>query len=194
MRISLSIFLFTCLFLLGSCHPATHDGNKILVNTDHSLAKLIDSLKISVKDIYILIDKSDYTLSVIAADQRIKDYPVVFGPNPTDDKRMEGDKCTPEGTFHIVSKYPHKSWNKFLWLNYPTSESWAKHRKAKQEGSIPSDAKIGGEIGIHGVPAGMDALIDAGRNWTLGCISLKNKDVDEIYPYITEQTDIIIRK
>jgi lipoprotein-anchoring transpeptidase ErfK/SrfK len=59
---------------------------------------------------------------------------------------------------------------------------------------IPQDAKIGGEIGIHGVPEGFDKLIDLKFNWTLGCVSLKNKDVDDIYPYITEHTEIIIQK
>ena len=61
-------------------------------------------------------------------------------------------------------------------------------------GEIPREADIGGEVGIHGVPAGMDYLIDAGYNWTLGCISMKNRDVDEIYPYISKSTDIEIRK
>jgi len=56
------------------------------------------------------------------------------------------------------------------------------------------NAHIGGEIGIHGVPHGMDFIIDMKYNWTLGCISMKNKDIDEIYPYITKATIIEIRK
>lgn len=87
-----------------------------------------------------------------------------------------------------------KSWSKFIWINYPTEDSWKKHNNAKEVGNIPSDAKIGGEIGIHGVPHGMDEYINLKYNWTLGCISLKNKDVNEIYPYIQEQTKIEIRK
>ena len=30
-------------------------------------------------------------------------------------------------------------------------------------------------VGIHGVPKGMDYLIDAGYNWILGCISIKTR-------------------
>jgi len=144
--------------------------------------------------ISILIDKSDYLLQVFTADTLVKTYPIVLGGNPKDDKLREGDSCTPEGTFHIVSKYPHKSWTKFIWLNYPTKDSWKKHNKAKKEGLIPKNATIGGEIGIHGVPKGNDSMIKMGINWTLGCISLTNASVDEIYPFIDEKTTITIRK
>jgi len=154
----------------------------------------MDSLNIDESTIEILIDKSDFKLTLQSEEHILKEYPVVFGGNPTEDKRMEGDQCTPEGNFKMVSRYPHKSWSKFIWINYPTSESWKKYKKAKSELKIPETATIGGEIGIHGVPEGMDHLIDLKSNWTLGCISMKNKDVNEIYPYISAETKIHIRK
>ena len=107
---------------------------------------------------------------------------------------MQGDQCTPEGIFKVLSKYPHKSWSKFIWIDYPNAESWRKHNRAKQKGEIPKDAKIGGEIGIHGVPNGTDFLIDLKRNWTLGCIAMKNKDVNELYPYVKKNTLVTIQK
>ena len=165
-----------------------------LNNYNYTLTELFDSLNIDKNKITILIDKSDYKLSVFIDTFSIKEYPVVFGGNPVDDKLQQGDDCTPEGTFNMILKYPHKEWNKFIWINYPNDESWEKHKSAKEENLIPQDAKIGGEIGIHGVPEGFDKLIDLKFNWTLGCVSLKNKDVDEIYPYITESTEIIIQK
>ncbi len=164
--------------------------NSTKVGQQPNLKQLIpDGTKIK-----ILVDKSDYTLQVFASDTLVKTYSVVFGGNPVDDKLMEGDQCTPEGTFYINSKYPHKSWTKFIWLNYPTADSWKKHKQAKSEGKIPQNAKIGGEVGIHGVPEGKDFAIDKGINWTLGCISLKNKDVDEIYPFIDKKTEIKVQK
>lgn len=142
----------------------------------------------------ILIDKSDYTLSIFTADTLVKQYDVVFGGNPVDDKHKEGDKCTPEGVFGIRDKYPHKSWSKFIWIDYPNEDSWRKFNKRKADGIIKEGETIGGEVGIHGVPDGMDHMIDNKKNWTLGCISMKNKDVNEIYPYITKQTKITIQK
>lgn len=183
------LYIIICIFL-SSCGISQDEYLYYKI----SLTKLVDSLGIQENKISILIDKSNYKLSMLSDSNIIKEYPVVFGGNPTDDKLMQGDQCTPEGIFYMVSKYPHKSWSKFIWINYPTDDSWKKHKQAKQEGIIPSDAKIGGEIGIHGVPNGLDQYINIKYNWTLGCISLKNEDVNEIYPYIKEHTKIEIRK
>lgn len=141
----------------------------------------MDSLHLNKKDLSLHIHKTNFVLAVKSKVEKIKEYPIVLGANPVDDKRMEGDRCTPEGTFKVRDFYPHKSWSKFIWIDYPTKESWKKHNKAKSNNKIPQNATIGGEIGIHGVPANRDNLIDDGVNWTWGCISLKNKDVNEIY-------------
>ena len=125
--------------------------------------------------------------------EEIKSYPVVFGSNPIDDKLRQGDSCTPEGIFKVRAHYPHKSWSKFIWIDYPTEDSWKKHNTAKSSGFITENAAIGGEIGIHGVPEGYDNMIDEKYNWTLGCISLKNVDVNEIYMIIKVGTKIEIR-
>ena len=165
-----------------------------LINIDIPLVVLIDSLQVKQHNISIQIDKSDYLLMVLNKDVILKSYRMVLGSNPKNDKRMEGDRCTPEGTFHIVSKYPHKNWRKFIWIDYPNDESRRKFNKSKLNGEIPKDAEIGGEVGIHGTSENGEYLIDEKVNWTWGCISLKRNDVDEIYPYINESTEIIIVK
>ncbi len=113
---------------------------------------------------------------------------MVFGSNPTGDKLREGDEKTPEGIYHIRDLYPHADWAKFIWLDYPTSQSWRKHFQAKLTGEINFLLPIGGEIGIHGVPKGGDNLIDERSNWTWGCVSLKNDDVNEIYQFVKQGT------
>jgi murein L,D-transpeptidase YafK len=163
-------------------------------NKNVPLSRLIDSLKISPERLHILIQKSKYELGVYYDSTLLKNYPVVFGGNPVDDKLMQGDNCTPEGIFKIRSKYNHAKWSRFIWLDYPNADSWRKHNKAKAKGLIPKDAGIGGEVGIHGIPQGYDFAIDLKQNWTLGCISLKNKDVIEIYPVMHKDIRIEIRK
>lgn len=184
------LFILGLVFGFTGCYTQT--GN--FKNYNRTLYDLLLELNIDSTKLSIRIDKSEYKLSVLYKGDIIKEYPVVFGPNPVDDKLMQGDGCTPEGTFHIKSKYPHKSWSRFVWIDYPNKDSWEKHNKAKAEGKIPKNAKIGGEIGIHGVPRDSDFIIGLKYNWTLGCISLKNKDVEEIYPYINEKTIIQIQK
>ena len=188
--IKLRQFYIYVLFIITSCNAQETDYK----NYKLDLPEIIESYDLDKQNIWINIDKSDFKLYIKVDTIVLKEYPVVFGKNTVDDKLREGDGCTPEGTFNIISKYPHKSWSKFIWINYPNQESWKKHNTAKIEGKIPRDSNIGGEIGIHGVPNGMDKLIDLKTNWTLGCISMKNKDVDEIYPYISESTVIVIQK
>jgi murein L,D-transpeptidase YafK len=162
-----------------------------LLNYDKKISELIESID---KDkVSLLIEKSDYRLTILYEGKKIKSYPVVFGSNPIDDKLRQGDGCTPEGEFKIRTKYPHHSWSKFLWIDYPTDDSWDKHKEAKAQNKIPQNSSIGGEIGIHGVPEGTDYLIDSKENWTLGCISLKNKDINEIYSITKIGTKVIIK-
>jgi murein L,D-transpeptidase YafK len=144
--------------------------------------------------IYIIIDKSDYELSVYDSKGWYATYPVVFGNNSLEDKKMEGDKNTPEGTFKIANKRVHEKWHRFLGIDYPTAESREKFNKRKQRGEIPANAKIGGSIGIHGTWPHEDFVIDKYKNWTLGCISMKNDDVDEVFGYTTTGTKVVIRK
>ena len=122
------------------------------------------------------------------------DYPVVFGNNSLEDKKMEGDKNTPEGSFRITTKRVHDKWCRFLAIDYPTKESIEKFKRRKQNGEIPANAKIGGGIGIHGVWPHEDFVIDRYKNWTLGCISMKNEHVTEIYQFTGVGTKVTIKK
>lgn len=144
--------------------------------------------------IYLVIDKSDYELNVYDDKGWYATYPVVFGNNSLDDKKMEGDRNTPEGTFHIISKRIHDKWDRFMSIDYPTKESYEKFRQRKQRGEIPSTARIGGSIGIHGTWPHDDYIIDRYKNWTMGCISMKNEDVEDVYRYMPVGTNVTIRK
>ncbi len=168
--------------------------NARLCNYSIPLDELLDSIKVINPDLNIHIDKSRYTLSLYADTLLIKQYPVVFGWNPVDDKLFQGDGCTPEGNFKVLAKYDHEAWSKFIWIDYPNKESLTKFREAKAISLISPESTPGGEIGIHGVPINHDYVIEQGDNWTAGCIALKNRDIAEIYNYVDVGTEVIIRK
>jgi murein L,D-transpeptidase YafK len=149
---------------------------------------------VPVGTVYLVIDKSDYELNVYDDRGWFATYPVVFGNNSLDDKRMEGDRCTPEGVFRVISKKFHDKWDRFMALDYPTKESYEKFKLRKMRGEIPTDAKIGGGVGIHGTWPHDDYIIDRYKNWTMGCISMKNEDVEDIYSYLPIGAKVIIRK
>jgi murein L,D-transpeptidase YafK len=147
-----------------------------------------------VSPIRIVVDKSDYELHVYDAKGWYATYPVVFGNKSLDDKKMEGDRKTPEGTYRITAKRPHNKWSRFLALDYPTKQDLAKFAERKRRGEIPAKATPGGGIGIHGTWPHEGFVVDRYNNWTNGCIALKREDVEEIYSYVPVGTSITIRK
>ena len=166
-----------------------------LLNYDKPLTQILgEPDKLDKNRISILVEKSKYRLTVYDSRKPVKSYPVVFGGNPAGDKLKEGDLRTPEGVFTIKDMYPHESWSKFLWLDYPTKQSWRKHIKAKQDGTIGWGDSVGSEVGIHGVPPNSHNIIKYRSNWTLGCVSLENKDVEELYGFVQKGTAVEIMK
>lgn len=147
-----------------------------------------------VGNISIVIDKTDYELNVYDDKGWYATYPVVFGNNSLADKKMQGDKNTPEGTYSISAKRVHDKWCRFLSVSYPNDADRERFNRRKRNGEIPANASIGGGIGIHGTWPREDFVIDRYSNWTEGCISMKNEDVKELYAFTQPGTKITIRK
>ena len=174
---------------INSIHtPITQAQTMSLEATNLASLQELLSRRSSLEEISVLIEKSAYRLTVFSDLEPVKSYPMVLGYSPEGDKFVEGDRKTPEGIYYIRDLYPHPEWSKFIWLNYPTSQDWREHFREKLAGNIPLSASIGSEVGIHGVLSGADTLIEAGDNWTWGCISLKNADVDELYAFVGANT------
>ncbi len=142
----------------------------------------------------IVIDKSDYLLRVYDEEGLFARYPVVFGSEPDRDKFKQGDKRTPEGAFTIRYIQKHKKWCLMMMLDYPTPENIKKFERRKKEGKLELDAAPGAAIGIHGTWPHDDYLIDTYKNWTDGCISLKNSHLKDLAQYVKAGTKVEIQK
>lgn len=187
-----SLFILSaCLF--GSSLFASKAGrftrNKINLRSNwySSAAGPVGSVK-------IIIDKSDYELSVYDDKGWYATYPVVFGNNSLSDKKMQGDRNTPEGSFKIAGKRVHDKWCRWMAIDYPNADSREKFNQRKQRGEIPANAQIGGSIGIHGVWPHEDFVVDRFKNWTEGCVSMKNDDVKELYAFTKSGTTVTIKR
>ncbi len=185
---TLSLFSIVIFISCSIAEPTKHE-----IIQRKPLYELIDELNLSKSNLSVLVDKSDYTLQVTSNSHILRTYPVVLGSNPIDQKLMQGDRCTPEGVFHIRDLYPHNRWSKFIWFDYPNDQSRENHRLAKQKWSIPENATIGGEVGIHGVPENCDYYIDEKINWTWGCIALTTVDIEDLYRCMQKGTQITIQ-
>lgn len=148
-----------------------------------------------IKDsVWVLIHKSRYSLQVYYKKRLIRGYKAVFGPQPQMNKQMEGDRNTPEGWYKIADKRPSNKYNKFLLLNYPHDKNKESFEKLKADGKIPKNARIGGDVGIHGIWPKGDDMIELGVGWTDGCIALKNADMDDLYQWVKVGTKVYIKK
>jgi murein L,D-transpeptidase YafK len=169
----------------------------LALHTSFRLPKHYAFANTANKDSYlVVVTKSDYELQLFDANsgEWLASYPVVFGSKDLGDKMMEGDRKTPEGTFHIIAKKsPHK-WSRFMGIDYPNAESIEKFNLRKAQGLIPAKAKIGGEIGIHGVWPHEDYAIDQYQNWTEGCISTKNNYIQELFNLLPIGTTVTIQR
>lgn len=184
-------FVLTTIILYGSLFaPET----QTLSHIEYSKKRNTPGYPGPVGTVSIIIDKSDYELSVFDDKGWYATYPVVFGNNSLADKKMQGDNNTPEGDFKIISKRVHSKWCRFLAIDYPNEVSREKFQRRKSKGEIPANASIGGGIGIHGTWPHEDFVVDKYKNWTEGCISMKNEHVKEIYQFITIGTKVMIRK
>ena len=107
----------------------------------------------------------------------------------------EGDKRTPLGLYMIITKDHHSRWSRFMRIDYPNENDRRYYRKNLEIGKIPKRADghpgLGGAIGIHG--SDNEAFNRVKINWTLGCVSLLNKDVKELYSLVPVGTLVYIK-
>lgn len=147
----------------------------------------------------LYVHKTQRRLLVIDDKVLVRDYPVVLGPQPRGDKCMRGDGRTPEGDFFVCVKNPFSKYHKGLGLNYPSprhaeeayrlgaisGEEYLRILRANEIMTLPPDnTSLGGDIFIHGGGLGHD--------WTLGCVALRNADIDELFDAIPVGTPVKI--
>lgn len=195
-------FLMFILFVFCACvaqeqrmdKKEEYSNSLIAEDTSKTLKEIVSERKISPKELKILVRKSDRIVEVLANNERLIQYHCVLGFSPDGDKMQEGDGKTPEGKFKIKAMYPHASWSYFIWFDYPNETSYQKFKERKTNKTISSTARIGGQVGFHGVPEKNDEIIEKKIDWTLGCISLSTKDITDLYQSIGLETTIEIIK
>jgi murein L,D-transpeptidase YafK len=197
LRLIVSLLLLSCL----SPAPEVQGGKP------STFASLVSSVAGPLR---IVIWKSQYTLTLYTGDRPVKTYHAVFGKGFRDgDKRMTGDKRTPEGEFYICTMNHSKRFYKFMGLSYPglkhaeyglqsrmiSPDEYTMIKKAIEERqSPPWDTRLGGAVGIHGrmLDSTAASYFFSVMNWTDGCIALDNADVDEIYSVVSLGTPVTI--
>src|SRR5215216_5558919 len=101
--------LISCLFVGGSAIMKNHTPETTSANLPSvKTSKALRDKSMPVGAVRIVVDKSSYELYVYDSKGWFATYPVVFGNSSLEDKKMEGDRNTPEGSFKIASKRVHE--------------------------------------------------------------------------------------
>jgi uncharacterized protein YijF (DUF1287 family)/lipoprotein-anchoring transpeptidase ErfK/SrfK len=149
---------------------------------------------IKTRQTSVVIDKARRLLVLRANKVPLKVYPIALGFTPKGHKQRQGDGKTPEGTYTIVERLHRNLAPRYgarsLRLSYP---GLADAKRGRRKGLItraqlrriarahrrhrmpPQRTALGGSIRLHGG--------GVGRDWTLGCVALRDRDVKELYAH-----------
>jgi murein L,D-transpeptidase YafK len=136
----------------------------------------------------VLVRKSERKLELINDGEVYREYKISLGDAPVGHKFREGDERTPEGDYILDWRNPNSSFHKSIHVSYPNARDRA---FARAMGFNP-----GGMIMIHGRPNWLTSPAVAreydNKDWTNGCIAVKNHEMDEIWRLVRDGTPIRI--
>jgi len=133
----------------------------------------------------IVVLKEQRTMYLMHNNRRLKTYKFDLGFAPVGHKQVEGDGKTPEGVYFIDRRNPQSRFHLSLGVSYPNEFDRA---TAEALGQSP-----GGDIFIHGRGPFYNLRQNRKPDWTWGCISVSDSEVEEIYSMIKTGTQIVIR-
>ena len=138
-------------------------------------------------DYSIIIDKFSRKCFVYLNGTKKYEFDAELGKNWVGDKKVKGDKATPEGMYKITKKIEDSKtkYYKALLLDYPNDEDKERFKSQIARGSLPASAKIGGLIEIHGNGG-------KGIDWTEGCVALTDKEMDVVFKIAKVGTPVTI--
>ena len=169
-RRGLRLFLFfTLLFAVALAAGAKTLGNSLFK------PDLTAELPADLQFDRLVVDKQARLLTAYAEGRAVREYRIALGWAPEGHKQMEGDGKTPEGAYFVDGKNPNSQYYKNLGVSYPND---ADRAAAAALGVSP-----GGDIKIHGLPAGQGHLgaVHWMQDWTAGCVAVSNEEIDELY-------------
>jgi lipoprotein-anchoring transpeptidase ErfK/SrfK len=135
-----------------------------------------ERLKILKGNVTVLVDKSDYTLTLLLDGHFIKQYPVGTGKSGK----------TPVGVFVVDNKLINPVWYSPDGI-YPFGDP-ENVLGTRWIGFEDKEGLYG--YGIHGT-TDPDSI---GKEMSNGCIRLTNEDVEELFNYVKAKTKVVVQE
>lgn len=132
----------------------------------------------------VVVNKGDRRMYLLSGTTVIKAYDVGLGNRPVGHKQFEGDGKTPEGIYYIDRFNPRSAYHLSVGVSYPDQDD------ADYAGFV--GRKPGGDIFIHGWGPEGNTLAPKKRDWTAGCIAVKDEEIEDIYAMLRPGVPIVI--
>lgn len=128
------------------------------------------------------VRKGERRLRLLKNGDVVRDYRIGLGFAPVGPKRALGDGRTPEGLYRIDRRNPQSAFHLSLGISYPSPQDSI---RAWSAGHSP-----GGAIVLHGSPNGMKP--EPTGDWTWGCITVRNAEIEAIWRLVPTGCPILI--
>lgn len=151
------------------------------------------SLTLSAREIdEVRVYKSRHRMDMLNNGVVVKSFRVMLGRGGKAPKQKQGDNLVPEGKYFLDYKNPYSNFNKSIHISYPNDEDI---KRAEEDGVDP-----GGNIMIHGYPNKPNRIFKLLKrlglikrvDWTAGCVSVDDEQMDEIFQDIEVPIPITI--
>lgn len=129
----------------------------------------------------IRVYKTERRMDLLHGEEVLRSYEIGLGFAPEGHKEREGDGRTPEGLYHIDRQNPRSAYHLSIGISYPNEQD---RERARELGVSP-----GGDIFIHG--RGRNHRFARG-DWSVGCITVTDAEIEEIYSMVRLDTPILI--
>jgi murein L,D-transpeptidase YafK len=181
LRLTYLVFVMTfCATIMLAAQgfaASTSTFTKTTVTTETHSAPMADQ---------IVVYKSKRLMYLMKDGHILRKYRVALGKNPMGNKMEWGDFRTPEGRYHIDLKNASSGYFRSLRISYPDNSD--------ADVAAALDVKPGDWVMIHGMPNDRTAeqMHHPERDWTNGCIAVRNDEMAEIWDMVAVGTPISI--
>ena len=132
----------------------------------------------------VVVNKGERRMHLLSGRTVLKSYDIGLGNEPVGHKQFEGDGKTPEGIYFIDRFNPNSAYHLSVGVSYPNPND---RLFANQFGMSP-----GGDIFIHGRGPEGNAKAPKMRDWTAGCIAVKDDEIEDVYAMLRGGVPVVI--
>lgn len=135
----------------------------------------------------VIVDKAARRLRVYRSGREVAVFRAEIGTAGLAPKRHAGDRATPEGRYRVttVKTGGATRYYKALLLDYPNADDRRRFELERAAGTIEAGIGPGSLIEIHGHGG-------QGRDWTEGCVALRDEDMDRLLDMVGVGTPVTI--